>query len=126
MRWAENAIPASGRRTTDHATRMEMKRRYEEDGESCRTIAEALDTTERIVGDVLRSLGVQMRRGGGGSRVGRRPARRTDDATRALIQERYESGETCREITAATGVARSTVYDVLRSLGVTMRPAARR
>ena len=58
-RWAEDALPVSGRRITDHAMRMRIKERYEA-GETCGEIADALGLHRSTVRNVLVSLGVQM------------------------------------------------------------------
>ncbi len=60
-RWVENAMPPSGRRCTDHATRAEIRRRYVDDGQTCTEIATAVGVSKDTVWRTLRDAGVQMR-----------------------------------------------------------------
>ncbi len=60
-RWVEGAIPPSGRRCTDHATRVEIRRRYVDCEETCAEIGATLGLHGHTVWRVLRDSGVQTR-----------------------------------------------------------------
>jgi hypothetical protein len=49
-----------------------------------------------------------------------------DRATHEVIRRRYLAGETCRQIGASYGVSDAPVRNVLRFLGVPMRPGGYR
>ncbi len=55
-------MPKSGRRITDHTTRLEIQRRYEEEEETCAEIGAALGINQNTVRNVLIAAGVQMRK----------------------------------------------------------------
>ncbi len=60
-RWVENAMPPSARRVTDHATRVEIRRRYVDDGQTCAEIAAVVGVSQDTVRRVLLDSGVTLR-----------------------------------------------------------------
>ncbi len=57
----DGAVPPSARRITDHATRVEICRRYVDDGQTCAEIAAAVGVSRDTVWRALRDMGVTMR-----------------------------------------------------------------
>jgi hypothetical protein len=97
----------------------ELVRQYQ-DGESLAAIAAGSGLCCATVLVRLRWAGVKLRAPG-------RPARRgLPPVTDADLVVRYEAGETCAAIAAATGLPRPTVHYRLRRAGVAMRRAGKR